>query len=629
MAVQCDGGGKDEVKTQFGTREGTYKVMTFSEYRPNRTGCITQTNHPVKVSFITLPDSSGNGDRICFNVGRELYFYMYKGLRKAADLTKPIDKRVYKGTFPTCHDFNEFTVSNKSVSLLVGFSAGQIQLIDPIKKELSKLYNEERLIDKSKVTCLKWLPGSPSHFLVAHGSGQMYVYNEDLPCGTTPPHYQVFKQGDGYAVYTCKTKSTRNPLYRWVIGEGALNEFAFSPCNRYLATVSQDGFLRVFNYDTMDLVGIARSYFGGLLCVCWSPDGKYVVTGGEDDLVTVWSFHERRVVARGYGHKSWVSVVAFDSYTTYYSDADARFDFSGSEDELVFHLPNSCGHAGSQNDCTANTNASTGNLANATITPNCTRSNSISNWPPVPPVSNSSTRALGNIVCYRFGSLGQDTQLCLWDLTEDVFKQPLGRSRTSILLGSTALPQTSTGTAKCCNSTGGGGNHSPNDQHRTSFTSHSLPNCVGKENAVADGNVSTTAGMGHKFATLSLATDRKERQAHQHTEKEHKRNFSLTSRSSDKNSVIKSNHTKNSGPTLPEDPVKLIGTPCCPRLDEVPFLEPLVRKKIAHERLTALVFREECIVTACQEGFVCTWARPGKVVSNKDCADDHGNPNLT
>ena len=29
-------------------------------------------------------------------------------------------------------------------------------------------------------------------------------------------------------------------------------------------------------------------------------------------------------------------------------------------------------------------------------------------------------------------------------------------------------------------------------------------------------------------------------------------------------------------------------------------------------RLTCLVFREECIVTACQDGYVCTWARPGR-----------------
>ena len=66
-------------------------------------------------------------------------FYLFQ----AADLTKPIDKRVYKGTFPTCHDFNEQTAEADCVMLLVGFTAGQVQLIDPIKKELSKLYNEE------------------------------------------------------------------------------------------------------------------------------------------------------------------------------------------------------------------------------------------------------------------------------------------------------------------------------------------------------------------------------------------------------------------------------------------------------------------------------------------------------
>ena len=69
---------------------------------------------------------------------------MYKSLIfQAADLTKPVDKRVYKGTYPTCHDFNSFTATMDSVMLLVGFTAGQVQLIDPIKKELSKLYNEE------------------------------------------------------------------------------------------------------------------------------------------------------------------------------------------------------------------------------------------------------------------------------------------------------------------------------------------------------------------------------------------------------------------------------------------------------------------------------------------------------
>ena len=58
-------------------------------------------------------------------------------------MNKPLDKRGYKGTFPTCHDFNLPTRSVEFLELIIGFSAGQIQLIDPIGHELNKLYNEE------------------------------------------------------------------------------------------------------------------------------------------------------------------------------------------------------------------------------------------------------------------------------------------------------------------------------------------------------------------------------------------------------------------------------------------------------------------------------------------------------
>lgn len=371
----------------------------------------------------------------------------------------------------------------------------------------------QRLIDKTKVTCLKWVPGSTNLFLVSHSSGQLYVYKDDLPCGTTPPHYQVFKQGDGYCVYTCKTKSTRNPLYRWIIGDGAINEFAFSPCSKYLAVVSQDGFLRVFHYDTMELVGRVRSYFGGLLCVAWSPDGKYVATGGEDDLVTVWSFAEKRVVARGQGHRSWVSVVAFDEYTTTFSD----FDASGSEENLVHTFQNQ-----SMND----------------TCPSVSSSGCSSTGGPRPafgtPLTNgcsSTAAANGNVTSYRFGSVGQDTQLCLWDLTDDVLRQPVGRSRTSILISSPSTQLSSAAsnaTAKC--------------------NSVPVSNCVGS-NSLGD-----NANANHSSLHNSNSSGKGSDSQTTNSKREHKRNFSLGSRNSDKNSVNKVPQNK-----LLDDPVRLLG----------------------------------------------------------------------
>ncbi|XP_061669189.1 WD repeat-containing protein 20 [Syngnathoides biaculeatus] len=615
--MAAEGGGKEtnDIKTQFTTREGVYKLLTHSEYsRPNRVPFNSQGSNPVRVSFVNVNDQSGNGDRICFNVGRELYFYIYKGVRKAADLSKPIDKRIYKGTQPTCHDFNPLTATGESVSLLVGFSAGQVQLIDPIKKETSKLFNEERLIDKSRVTCVRWVPGSESLFLVAHSSGTMYLYNVENTCGTAAPHYQLLKQGDNYAVHTCKSKSGRNPLLRWTVGDGALNEFAFSPDGKFLACASQDGYLRVFGFDAAELHGTMKSYFGGLLCVCWSPDGRYIVAGGEDDLVTVWSFSDCRVIARGHGHKSWVSVVAFDHCTTSVEEGgEPPAEFSGSDEDFYEHIHFSAGR-------------DRANSAHSRLS------------------KRNSTDSRPVSVTYRFGSVGQDTQLCLWDLTEDILfpHLPLSRTRTHTNVmnassppatgGNTIFTSSANGKDNVSNSSTGG--NTPNSLPGTLPRSNSLPqssnpavggstpnshtgsSCSSSGSAAATvlpskggGGIMDSAliaaGVG-KFATLSLHETRKER-----PEKEHKRMHSaghIGSKSGEKLSQLGASRSA----ATKGDTAKTLGTPLCPHMEEVPLLEPLVCKKIAHERLTVLIFLEDCLVTACQEGFVCTWARPGK-----------------
>lgn len=74
------------------------------------------------------------------------------------------------------------------------------------------------------------------------------------------------------------------------------------------------------------------SYYGGLTCACWSPDGKYVLTGGQDDLISIWSVVESALVARCQGHQSWVSAVAFDPWRC--DDRNYRFGSVGEDGRL-------------------------------------------------------------------------------------------------------------------------------------------------------------------------------------------------------------------------------------------------------------------------------------------------------
>lgn len=63
MATQLDPNVKDDLKTQFITREGTYRLLTLSEYsRPNRVGYTNNQSSPqVRVSIVTLPNPPASG----------------------------------------------------------------------------------------------------------------------------------------------------------------------------------------------------------------------------------------------------------------------------------------------------------------------------------------------------------------------------------------------------------------------------------------------------------------------------------------------------------------------------------------------------------------------------------------
>ncbi|KAK6028555.1 WD domain, G-beta repeat protein [Ostertagia ostertagi] len=510
---------KEELKTHFTTREGSYKLMTMAEYsRPNRVP-MNQEQEDFDCDENYREDLA-TADRICFNVGRELYVYLYKGIHTAADLSKPIDKRVYKGTYPTCHHFNQETATSTNCSLIIGFSAGQIQLIDPFHKEYqaSRLYNEERSKATFSSLIQQWL-----YVFIQRGIA--------VPaCASSLSNFQTGR-AKFVRVYTCKAKTTRNPVYRWQIGEGGINQFAFSgPDAKMLATVGHDGYLRIFNYHQMELLSYMKSYFGGLLTLGWSPDAKLIVTGGEDDLLTVYNVQEKR------------------SIDPYMCTIDGEHELNGigaldigSDDEKLAHTPG-------------------GMIQNGQDT-NVRR-------PPLQTSSYSrcSFTSFGTInglagcsgVCYRIGSVGHDTQLCLWDITEDMLKTSSSGRLDPLCEASPAQSAESTKPKK------------KRGFHRRGFTLGRL------------GGSSSDRRRLESPASLTAAAI---------------------------------------------DEAKLLGTRVCPRMEDVPVIEPLICKKIAHERLTVLEFRKDCLVTACQEGFICTWARPGKV-PNTLVKRDVNSPNI-
>ena len=93
--------------------------------------------------------------------------------------------------------------------------------------------------------------------------------------------------------------------------------------------------MSALNHGLTDLrlIDLYRSYYGGFTCVAWSPDSEYVVTGGQDDLISIWSIDDRALVARCAGHKSWVSCVAFDKQRS--DETTYRFGSVGEDGRIL------------------------------------------------------------------------------------------------------------------------------------------------------------------------------------------------------------------------------------------------------------------------------------------------------
>lgn len=94
-----------------------------------------------------------------------------------------------------------------------------------------------------------------------------------LPCTSQPP------QSDSSS--NKKVPAKPNPIIAWRVSKKTITDISVSPDpnnpGRYLAASSLDGALRIIDLVEQRLLDAYASYFGGLNCVCWSPDGHYVL----------------------------------------------------------------------------------------------------------------------------------------------------------------------------------------------------------------------------------------------------------------------------------------------------------------------------------------------------------------
>ena len=283
---------------------------------------------------------------------------------KSNEKTELFPKQTSFRSIPSCHlffiqntveglaeelDFHNVKTEKKTiqnvpnVKILVAFQSGDFLFFNPWRQTTVTHINNQNSISKSSANVLLWVPKKEgSNILCGMKDGsilEMSIFNED-PKSSTPaiPPFKIMSKNchKGIFSYWKNLDHNSNPVTKFQVSESPINDMKFSPNGKILAVVSGEGLLRLIDFDKFSnpelsnshqssvqtqapttnqnensvhfvkCLSAFKSYYAGFLCVSWSPDGKFLITGGEDDYVSLWSIRGPQIVARCQGHRSWV-----------------------------------------------------------------------------------------------------------------------------------------------------------------------------------------------------------------------------------------------------------------------------------------------------------------------------------
>lgn len=121
--------------------------------------------------------------------------------------------------------------------------------------------------------------------------------------------------------------STEKELCRLPGSHNRIRSIAFSPDNQTLTSGGEEEVVRLWSIETQEVIREFKGHKGRVFAVAFSPDGRLLASGGEDKLIRIWDVstgEERNSLA---GHRDWVTCLAFSP--------DGKHLASGGQDTTV------------------------------------------------------------------------------------------------------------------------------------------------------------------------------------------------------------------------------------------------------------------------------------------------------
>ncbi|OIN99523.1 MAG: hypothetical protein AUJ51_12645 [Elusimicrobia bacterium CG1_02_56_21] len=102
---------------------------------------------------------------------------------------------------------------------------------------------------------------------------------------------------------------------------------AFSPCGKFLATGGEDNMIRLWDNPDGIEIQVIEAHKGDIRCLAFSPDGDVFASGSWDKSVKTWKTSDCATLAESSKHDGAVNCLVFSR--------DGKLIFSGSDDGTI------------------------------------------------------------------------------------------------------------------------------------------------------------------------------------------------------------------------------------------------------------------------------------------------------
>jgi WD40 repeat protein len=95
--------------------------------------------------------------------------------------------------------------------------------------------------------------------------------------------------------------------------DALVNSVCFSPDGKYLVSASYDKSVRVWDLSSLRCIHLLVGHDKNVCTAKYSPDGKYIISASDDEIVRIWDAETGKCIERLYGHNGRVLSAAFSS----------------------------------------------------------------------------------------------------------------------------------------------------------------------------------------------------------------------------------------------------------------------------------------------------------------------------